>query len=280
MPEPRVASLVFAYDAAVAVAWACRDPYSASLRAIPEGKNRRTAYCRHCRAATCLFGGSVADRQGQRARKRNWAMPDWVGWDDYMWALRRYVELLGVGHTCWRCANLRKRLREGRPQYACGIALRRAADDGLRARGSSSPVSRKWLPASEMQLRTAAEACHGAWFEPRSGPVPDVGAGTSLAEMARLCSSCVHLRRVTGEGKVRFLCLEQAKAEGTAWGERILRSWRTWQWRRGKQSWCAGALWQHRQGDVAALGQSELPVPKAPTGGGARQSARCGRRLP
>jgi hypothetical protein len=224
----------------------CRDSYSGSLYVLVPPRRRRDVFCGSCGSPRCLFGGTPAARR-LCVRRPNWALPDEASFDLYLSALRLYTRLLRSGQVCWRCANLRRLVGEGR-HYACPLVSAGAASPGQRAKAKYT------ITAWQARLCTAHEACGSAFFRPREGAIPRLTAAQweCLGQRSRQrgsCISCVHLRRLLTAGRERFICSLQT--EQMSLGQ-LLYTARSLSWveqRRAGDNWCRGERWLLYEGD-------------------------------
>jgi len=227
--------------------WPCRNPLTGSLYPVPPGQSRQQLFCSHCKASTCIFGGTPAERRSGK-RKRHWAFPSQEILEVYISALRMYADRLATNRTCWHCSNLRR--VEGRGGlYICVLAV--SKDDG----NGTEPLLSEGLSACEAQLLTSVEGCGGVDFQARDGDIPCLTQAQWRALRAGerpegRCSWCVHMRRLTVAGKERFICeLEAANLpEHLVW--RLARSWKVIRTRGRDTSWCLGQNWQLCAGAV------------------------------
>ncbi len=230
------------------MSWPCRDEYTGSLYPVPAKSCRREMFCSRCLAPICIFGGTPAQRRMGR-RRRHWAFPDLEGVEVYLGALRLYTRLLTAGHTCWRCAHLR-RLRGAGDCYACAHMATQC--DG----GESGPVT---MTAWQAQLSTSLETCGDAGFEERLGGILQVsltewrGLVAGRRQEAR-CAWCAHLRRYFVGGRERFVCSREVEGlpEAELW--RRGRSWKVVRARRGLAAWCRGRMWERASAEVCSRG--------------------------
>lgn len=135
--------------------YACREA-NGSLKPVPPGTTRRKLYCRHCKAANCLFGGN-----GKKSQSIGELLTEWA---------RQEAE------------ELEKR----RQKYQQDLARKRAR--GLDT--SSQPLKQTCWNCCELRVKLAGYVCR---FEPEAKPA---SRGQLMHRYAEKCQSFGRRREV------------------------------------------------------------------------------------